>query len=286
MDEQSFSSFTIFTGSSTPWLFTYRKPKRFCKPTSRQNCRYLSFNCIKVSWCVFFLVTVPVNVFSQSTIKSLHISQPEVLVNEALRYRMLSGAIEVGEMLVNINHDPRAGVLHITESTSGLFERTTTLLLQKDSTLKVLASHTIMTKESFSQEIQLLYKGENITGTIVPPKTWGETRQINTPLSADVQDYYSVPYFLRSCALQVNQVIKFPIYEAVRNRAELARGWVVKLEEVETPVGKFTCYRVEGFTGKLRWILHFDKEFPHRLIKQKLPALSIEAELIAVAPTS
>jgi len=207
------------------------------------------------------------------------------LINEVLRYRVITGTTEVGQITVNIVNKDDA-LLHIVESATGLFERTTALLVRKDSTLHPLASHTVMMKESYSQEIQLQYSYGNVSGEVFQPEKLGGRQRVSALLSAKTQDYYIVPYFLRSCALQVNEVIKFHVYEPLRNHVELARGWVVKLEEIEVPVGKFACYRVEGFTGKLRWILYFDKEFPHRLIKQKFPALRIETELLEVMPNS
>lgn len=255
-------------------------------PLKTSQCCLATSNCIKLSWCVFFLVTITVNVFAQETLDLYLPMSSQVLRSESLRYRMLSGVTEVGQITVNIINDHNDGLLQIVESTSGIFERTTTLLIRSDSTLSPLASHTVMTKESFSQEIQLQYATDKVSGAVLQPKGFGGTHEISTPLTTQTQDYYIVPYFLRSCALQVNKVIKFSVYEAVRNRVELARGWVVKLEEIEVPMGKFVCYRVEGFTGKLRWILYFDKEFPYRLIKQKLPALRIETELVEVTPNT
>jgi hypothetical protein len=134
------------------------------------------------------------------------------------------------------------------------------------------------------QEIQLEYEAGQVLGAIVQPERLGGEKAVSAGLLPHTQDSYIVPYYLRSCALQVDQVIKFPVYEALHDRVELARGWVAKLEEVEAAAGKFVCYRVEGFTGRLRWIFYFDREFPRRLIKQKWPALSLETELIEVNP--
>src|SRR5262245_31790801 len=55
--------------------------------------------------------------------------QPEVLTAETLRYRMVSGQTEVGEMSVDIARDQAAGVIQFVESVSGLFERSTVFTL-------------------------------------------------------------------------------------------------------------------------------------------------------------
>ena len=201
-----------------------------------------------------------------------------------MRYRLRAGTQEVGQISVNIRNHGEENFIQIVESASGLIERTTTLLVRKDSTLTPTASHTVMTNASLSQEIQLQYEANKVNGAILQPDRLGGAQEVSVSFNARTQDYYIVPYFLRSCALQVNAVIKFPVYEALRNRVELARGWVVAFEEIEVPLGKFVCYRVEGFTGRLRWILYFEKDFPHRLIRQKWPALHLESELVEITP--
>lgn len=241
-------------------------------------------NCLKLSWCVFVLVTLAVNVFAQEQSDSAAQARAQALVSEAMRYRLRTGTQEVGQISVNIRNHGEEDFIQIVESASGLIERTTTLLVRKDSTLTPRASHTVMTNASLSQEIQLQYEANKVNGAILQSERLGGAQEVSVSFSASTQDYYIVPYFLRSCALQVNEVIKFPVYEALRNRVELARGWVVALEELEVPLGKFVCYRVEGFTGRLRWILYFEKDFPHRLIKQKWPALHLESELVEIAP--
>ncbi len=248
-----------------------------------QNSPRFFANCLKLSWCVFVLVTPAVNVSAQESPKSLAAS---ALISESLRYRMLSGSIEIGQMLVDIENNDANGFVHIVESATGLFERTTTLFLHKDSVLSSHASHTIITKSSLAQEIQLQYDSLQVRGAILRLDKSNEGRRIFAKFSTRTEDYYIVPYYFRSCVLKENTVIQFPIYEAARNRVELARGWVVKLEEIEVPLGKIECYRLEGFTGKLRWISFFEKKFPHRLLKQKFPALYLETELVEIMPDS
>lgn len=238
-------------------------------------------NCLNLSWCVFVLVTLPVNVPAQVTPPN---SRANVLVSESLRYRMLSGTVAIGQVLIDIKNNDTEDFVYVVESATGLLERTTTLFLRKDSSLSSHASHTIITKSSLAQEIQLRYDAQQVQGSILRLDKSHEPRKIAAKFSARTEDYYIVPYFFRSCVLKENAVYQFPIYEASRNRVELARGWVVKLEEIEVPVGKFECYRLEGFTGKLRWISFFEKEFPHRLLKQKFPALYLETELVEIVP--
>lgn len=242
------------------------------------------FGCIKLSWCVFVLVNFAVNIFAQESTTQLRELRTATLQNEVLRYRMVSGQEEVGQVTVNIINDTGSELLQIVESISGLLERTTSLIVRKDSTLQSVSSHTVMVKEKFFQEIQLQYESAKVSGRVLQSERLGGPREVNATLATKTQDYFIVPYVLRSCVLQMNTVFKFPVYDALRDRVELARGWVAKTEEVEVPAGKFYCYRMEGFTGKLRWILYFDTEFPHRLIKQKWPALQIESELCVVLP--
>lgn len=243
--------------------------------------RFPSKNCINLSFYVFVLVSSTVNVLAQGERQNL---TANALVNETLRYRMLTGALEIGQLTVNITNEDSGDFVHVVESVSGLLERTTTLLLKKDSTLSSHTSHTVITKSNITQEIQLQYDSRQVRGAVRRADRFEGTQEISATFATKTQDYYIVPYFFRSCVLQESKVIKFPVYEAVRHRVELARGWVVKQEETEVPLGKFTCYRLEGYTGKLRWVLFFDKQFPHRLIKQQFPALYIEAELVEIIP--
>ena len=274
------------------YLRSRMKPRRHSSPRANSlrvapftNCSARK-NCLNLSWCVFVLVTLAVNVFAQEQSEAATQARAQVLVSEAMRYRLRAGTQEVGQISVNIRNEGDDDFIQIMESASGLIERTTTLLVRKDSTLTPRASHTVMTNASLSQEIQLQYEANKVSGSVLQFDPLGSVQQVSAALSANTQDYYIVPYFLRSCALQVNEVIKFPVYEALRNRVELARGWVAGLEELEAPLGKFVCYRVEGFTGRLRWILYFEKDFPHRLIRQKWPALYLESELVEIKPNA
>lgn len=238
-------------------------------------------NCINLSFYVFVLVSSTVNVLAQEEQQNI---STNALLDETLRYRMLSGTLEIGQLTVNITNEDSGKFVHVVESVTGLLERTTTLLLKKDSTLSSQASHTVITKSNITQEIQLQYDSRQVRGAVRRADRFEGTQEISATFVSKTQDYYIVPYFFRSCVLRESKVIKFPVYEAVRHRVELARGWVVKQEETEVPLGKFMCYRLEGYTGKLRWVLFFDKQFPHRLIKQQFPALYIEAELVEIMP--
>ncbi|MGH7491719.1 MAG: DUF3108 domain-containing protein [bacterium] len=205
--------------------------------------------------------------------------QPQILIPETLRYRMVSGRTEVGEMTVDIARDQAAGMIHVIESVSGLFERSTVFTLRDDSRLQPVSSSTVFGREPRFHAVRLQYSETNLTGEIEQPVEYGGKRAINLALPPATHDYFAVPHLLRARRLQVDEAISFAIFDFRQQRIDLARAWVVKNETVTVPAGDFVCQRVEGFSGKLRWILLIDETFPHRLVKQTFPAMEIELEL-------
>ncbi|MDZ7269672.1 MAG: DUF3108 domain-containing protein [candidate division KSB1 bacterium] len=209
----------------------------------------------------------------------------QLLVDDQLRYRTVSGHNVFGETLVTIVHDRAAGVIHISEATRGLFARTTAFTLRADSTLQPLTSHTIVSDEDWTREAHLRYEDRTVNGMVKRPEALGGNLNIHRLLSSGVADVNAVPYLLRASRLAVGRTLTFPIFDALENEETLARAWVVRTEEVSVPAGSFHCYRVEGFSGKARWILLLESTAPHRLIKQILPAAHLSFELVEVSAT-
>ena len=205
--------------------------------------------------------------------------QPQVLIPETLRYRMVSGRTEVGEMTVDIARDQTAGVIHVVESVSGLFERSTAFTLRDDARLQTVSSNTVFGREPRFHAVRVHYDETSLTGEIEQPVEYGGRRAINLALAPATHDFFAVPHLLRARRLQVHEAISFPIFDFRQHGFDLARAWTVKSENVTVPAGDFVCHRVEGFSGKLRWIFLIDEAFPHRLVKQIFPAMEIELEL-------
>ena len=210
--------------------------------------------------------------------------QPHFLKDETLRYRLVSGKTVVGEVRLTIAR-AADGVIHLIDSTSGLFERTTALRLRDDATLAPLSSHIVISRDSRVQEVRLRYEPGRVTGEWLQPAGLDGNHEIALALETGTHDLEVVPQLLRASDLIVGRVIAFPIYNALQNQIERVRGWVVKLEEVQAPAGKFNCYRVEGFSGKMRWILFIAADFPRHVIKQILPGSDLMLELVEVAAT-
>ena len=224
----------------------------------------------------------PFRLAAQSPPRSGTAYRPQVFADETLRYRMVSGKTQVGESRTTIARDPAQGVIHLVESVSGLFERSTVLVLRGDSTLRPLTSCTVFSRDNHFHTVRLNYHGASVSGRIEQPAEYGGSREINLRLAAEAQDYFAVPYLLRAQPLHLHQAISFLIFDFRQQRVDLARAWVAKKETVVTPAGNFECHRLEGFSGKLRWILLREEKFPNRIIKQIFPALEIELELVEV----
>ncbi len=239
---------------------------------------------------LFFLLSFFPTAYSplaaQSSSGEVSVYQPQVLVNETLRYRMRSGRTLVGEMTVNIARDDIHGFIHIVESVTGLFERATALTLRHDAALRPLSSHTVFGKADRFYSVQLNYDDAAVSGQIDQPAEYGGKREIEAALVPATQDFFAVPYLLRARSLQTAEAISFPIFDFHQGRSARARAWVVRMETVSVPAGDFACHRVEGFSGKLRWIFLIEERFPHHLVKQVFPAMEIEMELIAVQETA
>ena len=193
--------------------------------------------------------------------------RPYVLGNETLRYRMVSGQTIVGEMTVNVMRDDTMGMIHIVESVSGLFERSTAFTLRQEAGLRPVSSHTVFGNDDRFHTVHLKYEAHAVTGQIDQPAEFGGNRVIAVALAPAAQDFFAVPYVLRARALRPQEMITFPIFDFHQVRGVQLRGWVVRKEAVTVPAGEFDCYRVEGFSGKLRWIFLIEENFPHQIVK-------------------
>jgi hypothetical protein len=206
------------------------------------------------------------------------------LIPETLRYRMMSGSVEIGSSIVTISHNSDAGMIHITESISGLFEQTSVMILRRDSTLQTLSSHTVISRDNKYQEAQLRYHdyGGRVVGEVRRPPEFGGWRGVDAELPTGTADSYAIPYLFRSIPLTVGKTFQLPLFNALQNEKGLARGWVARIETVTVPAGHFDCFRVEAFSGNSRLILNIDTQFPHRIIRQITPALEVKSELVTI----
>ncbi len=231
---------------------------------------------------VLLWLSQPAALGAQTTPAPQIFFQPQALCDEVLRYRMISGKTVVGEMKVNLAHGESGEVIHVVESLSGLFERSTALALRNDSTLQPLSSTTVFSNSNRFHTVRLNYGADVVAGQIHQPVEYGGLQEIQQELAGGSHDFFAVPYLLRAHALAPNQAFIFPIFDFRQKKVDRARAWVAKKETVAAPAGEFACYRVEGFSGELRWIFLLEEKFPHRLVKQIFPALEIELELVEI----
>jgi hypothetical protein len=206
------------------------------------------------------------------------------LTPETLRYRLLTGSTEVGSATLTISRDHAAGIIHIVESISGLFEQTATVTLRDNAKLQTLTSHTIISRDNQYHQFQLHYTddGQRVTGEIRRPPQFGGYRVVNTALPAGAADIYAVAPLFRASSLAVGRMIQFPLFNALENDTGLARAWISRLEPVTVPAGSYECFRLEAYTGNARLILNIDTQFPHRIIRQIVPSLDVKFELVAI----
>jgi hypothetical protein len=206
------------------------------------------------------------------------------LTPETLRYRLLTGSTEVGSATLTISRDHAAGLVHIVESISGLFEQTATITLRDNATLQTLASHTVISRDNQYHQFKLQYAadGQHVTGEIRRPQEFGGQRVVDMALPGGAADIYAVAPLFRASSLAVGRMIRFPLFNALENETGLARAWVARLESVTVPVGSYECFRLEAYTGNARLILNIDTQFPYRIIRQIVPSLDVKFELIAV----
>lgn len=199
---------------------------------------------------------------------------------------MASGHTEVGEARINIFCDEAAGVIHFVESVSGVFERATAFTLRSDSTGRPLSSHTVFGREPRLRAVRLQYDETSVTGQIEQPAEYGGFEEINCFSGRVTHDFFAVPHLLRGRLLRVHETHVFPIFDFRQRRIVAARAWVAKMEPITVPAGKFNCFRIEGFSGKLRWIVWIDEKFPHRIAKQIFPGMEVEFDLVEFKPAA
>jgi hypothetical protein len=208
--------------------------------------------------------------------------EPAKLVPETLRYRVLSGAVEVGSSTITITRDSVAGIIHIFESISGLFEQTAIITFRNDTGLQPLTTRVIISRDTQYHELQLRYddNGRRVTGEVRRPPEFGGSRVIDLALPSGAADVYAAPHRFRAAPLVIGKTLQFPFFNALQNEEGVARAWVAKVEAVSVPAGNFECFRLEAFLGNSRLILNIDRQFPHRLIRQILPELEVKFELV------
>ena len=207
--------------------------------------------------------------------------EPERLIPETLHYRLTSGAAEVGNARVTLSRDSVAGIIHIVESISGLFEQTASVTLRAGPSLQSLTSHVVVSRDRHDCEMQLHYDGtrKRITGAVQQPASLGGSHAIDAELMEGAVDLYALPQLLRATPLAVHQTLQFPVFQARQNRNALARVWVTRIETVTVPAGTFECYRVEVFIENARWVLNIAVQSPYRIIRQIHPELQVQFEL-------
>lgn len=209
---------------------------------------------------------------------------PGNLVGETLRYRLLSGSTEVGSATTTISRDHDAGLIHVVESISGLFEQTAVVTLRDNAALQTLTSHTVISRDNQYHQFKLQYAndGQRVTGEIRRPAEFGGYRAVDTALPAGAADIYAVGPLFRASSLAVGRMLQFPLFNALDNETGLARAWIARLELVTVPAGSYECFRLEAYTGDARLILNIDSQFPHRIIRQIVPSLDVKFELVTI----
>ncbi|MDZ7363037.1 MAG: DUF3108 domain-containing protein [candidate division KSB1 bacterium] len=224
-------------------------------------------------------------ILAWSTITPIHAQfDPTRLIPETLRYRLQSGSTQVGSSTVTISHDNANGTLHIVESISGLFEQTAIVTIRNDTSLQPLATQAVFSRDNQYHDVQLHYSrdGKRVTGEIRRPPDLGGVCVIDVTFPNAAVDVYAAPHLLRASPLLIGKTIQFPLFNVLQNEKSLARAWVAKIETVTVAAGRFECFRLESFLGNSRLILNIDTQFPHRMIRQILPALQIKFELAEV----
>lgn len=207
--------------------------------------------------------------------------QPENLTEEQLIYRVISGNVAIGELITSIVHDA-GGVITLNETTTGLYTQTTMIVVRDDATLQPLRSATTIPSEVRDQLVKVRYDYPQVRGHLDVPVAFGGTREVRTKLQDIRQDWYLIPYLLRASQLALRNYFAFPVYHPLTDSKIMARGWVMRIENVQVPAGEFECFRIDGYSGRQRWIIYLQTAFPQRLIKRVLPGLGVEYQLFSV----
>ncbi|MCG3118884.1 MAG: hypothetical protein ALAOOOJD_01169 [bacterium] len=207
---------------------------------------------------------------------------PAVFVPETLPYRLLSGAVIVGNASVTISRENAAGTLHLVESISGLFEQTAVVTMRDDTSLQPLTTQVVIARNNQYHELKLEYRfdGQHVTGEMKRPLELGGVRSVDLALPAGTTDLYLVPHLFRASALAVGKTLQFPLFNGLQNEKSFVRAWVSRLESVTVPAGVFECFRLESFVGNSRVMINIDTQFPHRVVRQIFPELQVKFELI------
>jgi hypothetical protein len=206
---------------------------------------------------------------------------PATLISETLRYRLLSGSVEVGSSTVTISRDNATGIIQFVESISGLFEQTAVVTIRDDTSLQPLHAHIIISRDNRDQELKLTYRdgGRSVSGEIQRQANWGGSRLVNAALANGTVDLYTIPHLFRASPLSVNKTFQFPFFNGFHTEKGMARAWVSRIETVVVPAGAFDSYRLETYVGNARLILNIAAKPPHRIVRQILPELEVKFEL-------
>jgi len=153
-------------------------------------------------------------------------------------------------------------------------------LLRADSTLQTISSYTNITQANQAHVIRLNYKPDRVTGRMELPAALGGDRRIDELIPSGTVDFNAAEFALRASDLKVGKIITFPLFNPQQGGRLSYRATVSRLEEITVPAGTFRCRRVEVSAGQAGQVYFFDDKAPHRLILQKLPALSVDIELL------
>lgn len=207
---------------------------------------------------------------------------PSRLKEETANYRMVSAGKQIGVANVSIRREAQNEIplIRIVQVISGAFNQTTEVLLRADSTLQAISSYTNITQVNKSHAIRLNYKADRVSGRMEIPLALGGDRRIDELIPSGTLDFNAAEFALRASDLKIGNIITFPLYNPQQGGRLTYRATVSRLEEVTVPAGTFRCRRVEVSAGQAGQIFFFDDKTPHRLILQKIPALSVDIELL------
>jgi len=207
---------------------------------------------------------------------------PARLNEETANYRVVSAGKQIGVASVSIRRETQNNIplIRIVQVISGAFNQTTEVLLRADSTLQTISSYTNITQANQSHVIRLNYKSDRVSGRMELPPALGGDRRIDELIPSGTVDFNAAEFALRASDLKVGKIITFPLFNPQQGGRLSYRATVSRLEEITVPAGAFRCRRVEVNAGQAGQIYFFDDKAPHRLILQKLPALSIDIELL------
>ncbi len=129
-----------------------------------------------------------------------------------------------------------------------------------------------------SMNAELAFTETSCSGTIQSMES-PEPKEVTFELVGGTILDGAVEFALSCLPIEVDMKYRFPVVDSQSGRLHNIDAEILEEVEVETPAGKFMTYKVKVMRPDGEAFFYLQKESPHYMVKQEVPAQTMTLEL-------